>query len=174
MVILYIIAGIIALIIILGLIAPKNFQVEREILIKKSKEQVFAYIKLLKNQDNWSAWAKKDPDMKKEYRGTDGSVGFVSAWEGNKQVGKGEQEIKSIKEGERVDFELRFEKPWKTINPAYMITEREGDNLTKVKWGFSGKMPFPMNMMMLFMSMDKMAGKDFDEGLSNLKSLLER
>ena len=40
-------------------------------------------------------------------------------------------------------------------------------------WGFSGKNKFPMNIMMLFMSMDKMVGKDFEEGLATLKKQLE-
>ena len=51
-----------------------------------------------------------DPDMKKTYRGTDGTVGFVSAWDSEKDdVGKGEQEIIKITDGERIDYELRFQ-----------------------------------------------------------------
>ena len=44
---------------------------------------------------------------------------------------------------------------------------------TKVIWGFSGKNKFPMSIMMLFMSMDKAIGKDFEEGLASLKQILE-
>jgi hypothetical protein len=42
-----------------------------------------------------------------------------------------------------------------------------------VTWGFSGKNKFPFSIMMLFMNMDKAVGKDFEEGLDNLKSILE-
>jgi len=115
-----------------------------------------------------------DPDMKKTYRGTDGTVGFVSAWESdNKDVGKGEQEIMKITEGERMDLELRFFEPFESTEPAYMITESVSENQTKVKWGFNGHMDYPMNITMLFMDFEKMIGDDLETGLKNLKSVLE-
>jgi hypothetical protein len=43
-----------------------------------------------------------------------------------------------------------------------------------VLWGFKGKMPYPMNLMLLCMNMDKMLGKDLGTGLQNLKSTLEK
>jgi hypothetical protein len=116
-----------------------------------------------------------DPNMKKSYRGTDGTVGFVSAWESKiDSVGVGEQEIKKIIEGERVDFELRFIKPFEATEPAFMTTEAVSESQTKVKWGFSGHMDYPMNLMMLFMDFEKMIGDDLQTGLNNLKTVLEK
>lgn len=172
MIVLYIILGLIALVIILNLIAPKSYEVYRTVTIDRPVDAVFGYLKLLKNQDDWSPWALKDPNMAKSFEGVDGTPGFVSRWEGNKEVGSGEQEIKSIIENKRIDSELRFLKPWKSTSDAFMIVTPEGEG-TKVKWGFSGSSRFPMNLMMLFMSMDKMVGKDFEEGLSRLKEKLE-
>ncbi len=172
--VLYIIIGLIAIVCILGLVAPNDFAVERKVVINKPKDQVFEFVKYLKNQDLYSSWARKDPAMKKMFRGTDGEAGAVSGWEGNKKVGMGEQEIKQITPGERIDFELRFKKPLEATNKAYMITETAGPNQTLVKWGFSGRMPFPMNAMMLFVNMDKQAGEDFEIGLANLKELMEK
>jgi len=165
---------LIAVTLIVSLFVKKDYEVEREITIDKPKEEVFDYVKLLKNQDNYSKWATMDPDMKKTYRGTDGTVGFVSAWDSNnKDVGKGEQEIKKITEGERIDFELRFFEPFESSEPAYMTTESVSENQTKVKWGFNGHMDYPMNIMMLFMDFEKMIGDDLETGLKNLKSVLE-
>lgn len=125
---------LIAVPLIVALFAKKDYEVEREIIIDKPKEEVFDYVKFLKNQDNYSKWATMDPEMKKTYRGTDGTVGFVSAWESdNKDVGIGEQEIKKITEGERIDFELRFFEPFESTEPAYMTTESVSENQTKVK-----------------------------------------
>jgi len=152
---------------------PKDFASERSIVIKKTVDQVFAYVVMLKNQNNYSAWAEKDPDMKKEFSGTDGTVGFVSGWKGNKDVGEGEQEIKAISPNARIDYELRFKKPFEATNTAYMTTEAIDANTTKISWGFAGKMSPPMNLMLLFMDMDKEGGKDFEVGLANLKKLLE-
>jgi hypothetical protein len=35
-------------------------------------------------------------------------------------------------------------------------------------------MPYPMNLMLLFMDMDGMLGKDLQQGLDNLKGVLEK
>jgi uncharacterized membrane protein len=169
------ISGLLTTALATALFLKKKYHVEREVTINKPKSEVFNYLKYLKNQDNFSVWAKMDPNMKSEYKGTDGTVGFISAWESdNKNVGKGEQEIKNIIDGERIDYELRFLKPWKAINPAYITTEEVSINKTKIKWGIHGKMDFPMNLMLLFMNMEKMIGKDFQTGLDNLKNVLEK
>lgn len=169
---LYILGGILLLIILLILIAPKNYDVNRSIVINRTRAEVFNYLKMVKNQDEWSPWKKKDPNMKQEFVGEDGTIGFVSKWEGNKDIGVGEQEIKRIVENERLETELRFYKPWKSQSDAYMAVADEGSG-TKVTWGFSGKHKVPVNVMMMFMNMDKMVGKDFDEGLTELKKLME-
>ena len=168
-------AIIIAIPLIIALFVKKDYAVERQITIGKPKQQVFDYIKFIKNQDNYSVWAKKDPAMKKKYKGTDGTAGFVSAWESeNKEVGKGEQEIVKITDGERLDVKLRFKIPFEAQDDAYMITESTGENQTKVKWGFTGTMPYPFNLMCLFFDMDKEVGKDLEGGLANLKGILEK
>jgi hypothetical protein len=173
MIALYILGGLASLIGIVVLVAPTDYKLEREVTINKPKSVVFPYLRSLRNQDLWSTWNMKDPNMKKSFRGTDETVGFVAGWESdNKNVGKGEQEIKSIKEGERVDFELRFEKPWKATNDAYLVAEAVGNDKTKVKWGFSGKMKRPMNAMSVLMR--GVLIKEFDQGLSNLKRNLEK
>jgi uncharacterized protein YndB with AHSA1/START domain len=168
------IVGIIALLLIIGLFLKKDMAVEKEVTINSSKQTVFDYIKLLKNQDNFSKWGSMDPSMQKTYTGTDGTVGFISAWVGNKKVGEGEQEILKIEEGKRIDFALRFKKPMKSLADAYMITNEISANETQVKWGFSSKMIYPFNVMCLFMNMEEMVGKDFQIGLDNLKKVMEK
>ncbi|MEO7673512.1 MAG: SRPBCC family protein [Pyrinomonadaceae bacterium] len=153
---------------------PTDFRVEREITINKPKGEVFAYAKMLKNQNDWGPWFKKEPTMKQEFRGTDGTVGFTSAWSGTSdEVGEGEQEIKRIVDGERIETELRFKRPFESRADAYLTTDSAGENQTKVKWGFTGSMPRPLNLMLLVMDMDKEVGKDFGDGLLSLKTILE-
>lgn len=172
--VLLVVAIIVAIPLIAALFVNGEYAVERQIIIDKPNQEVFEYVKFLRNQDNFSKWGTLDPDMKKEYRGVDGTVGFVSAWEGNEDVGKGEQEIVNIIKGERIDFELRFIEPFESTSPAYMTTESVTDNQTRVRWGFSGKMPWPMNLMLLFMDMEDMIGDDLSDGLSSLKAVLEQ
>ena len=171
-----IVLGIIILIpLVIALFTKKDYAVERAIVINKPNQEVFNYVKYLKNQDHYSKWAKMDPNMKKTYRGEDGTVGFVSAWESDKEgVGAGEQEIKKIMEGQRLDFELRFIEPFEAKERGYMITEATNENQTNVKWGFDGHMNYPMNIMLLFMDFDKVIGDDLQTGLNNLKIELEK
>ncbi len=167
--------GIISVPLITALFLKKKYRVERKITINRSKPEVFDYIKYLKNQDHYSKWATMDPLMEKTYRGTDASVGFVSAWSSEKsEVGKGEQEITKIKDGERIDYELRFIKPFESTSKAYMATDSVSDKQTAVVWGINGQMNYPMNLMLLFMNFDKMLGDDLDQGLWKLKAELEK
>jgi uncharacterized protein YndB with AHSA1/START domain len=173
--ILLVIVVLIVILLVVAAFTKKHYAVEREIVINKPKQEVFDYVKLLKNQDNYSKWAMMDPAMKRTYTGTDGTVGFVSAWDSDKKdVGKGEQEIKKITEGERLDFELRFIKPFEATEHAYMLTEAASPTSTKVKWGFDGHMNYPMNLMLLCMDFEKMIGDDLQNGLNKLKSNLEK
>jgi uncharacterized protein YndB with AHSA1/START domain len=154
---------------------PKEYAVEREVIINQPKDSVFAYIKYLKNQDNFSVWAKTDPKMKKTFTGVDGTVGAISAWESNDEnVGVGEQEIKKFTKGERIDFELRFKIPMEATEDAYITTEAISTTETKVKWGFNGGMDYPMNLMLPFFQMDKVIGNDLQTGLDTLKMILEK
>jgi hypothetical protein len=174
--IIIVLAGIIVLFLIIGLFVKKDYSVGKDIIVNKAKTAVFEYLKFLKNQNKFSVWGSMDPNMKTDFRGTDGTAGFVSAWESdnNKNVGKGEQEILKIVDGERIDYEIRFLKPFKSTSWAYITTIAVNDNQTNVHWGFTGKMKYPTNLTLLFMNMEKMVGGDLEKGLQNLKVLLEK
>jgi len=122
--VLIVIGVLIALVLIIPLLVESKYDVQRDVTINKPNAEVFNYIKYLKNQDNFSKWANMDPDMKKTFEGEDGTVGFVSGWESeNPDLGRGEQEILKITEGERVDYELRFYEPFEATDNAFMSTE---------------------------------------------------
>lgn len=169
------ILAIIALILVIAIFVPKEYAVERAMTIDLPASEVFDYVVLLKNQDNYSVWAQKDPNMKKSYSGEDGAVGFVSAWESNdEEVGSGEQEIIKIEVNFRIDYELRFFEPFEATDNAYMITEVVNTSQTKVMWGFKGEFPYPMNLMLLFINMEEELGTALSDGLNNLQAILEK
>lgn len=166
---------LVATLLLAALILPSSYQVERSVRIDRPKDQVFSYLLLLKNQDHFSVWMAADPNVRKSYSGEDGTVGFISTWKSDKdEVGHGEQEIKAIKPGERIEYELRFLKPFKSVSPAYLLTEQIGAEQTKVTWGFQGEMPYPLNLTLLLMDIEQMVGDDLQQGLENLKVLLEQ
>ncbi len=167
------IAGAIALILIIALFSKREYAVQREVIINKPVHEVFNYVKHLKNQDNFSKWVMTDPAMKKTYSGVDGTDGFIYAWDGNKQAGAGEQEIINIVENKRVDIEIRFERPFKGLANAPFTVDALTPDKTKVRWGMSSKMAYPMNAILLFQNMDKMLGDDLQTSLMTLKDILE-
>jgi len=173
--ILIVLIGIVILFLIIGFFAKRDYTAYREVVINKPKAVVFEYLKLLKNQNKWSAWGSLDPNMSTKFTGTDGTKGFISAWESNqKNVGAGEQEILKIVEGERIDYEIRFLKPFKSTSWAFLTVASVNGNQTLVHWEFTGNMKFPMNLMLIFMNIEKMIGNDFNKGLQNLKTILEK
>ncbi len=170
--ILLVLAGIIALLLIMALFMKREHYVKREIIINAPRQKVFDYLKLLKNQDKFNKWAKVDPDRNWEFKGTDGTVGFIISWNGNKNAGEGEKEITNIIEGKRIETQIRFVRPMATIANVIMETESLSENQTKVSMSNAGALKYPMNLMIPIA--EKMFPKDMDISLSTLKSILEK
>jgi hypothetical protein len=167
-----VILSLVVLLLVVALFIEKEYTVEREVIVNQSNNDAFNYIKYAKNQDHYNKWVQADPNAKKEFRGTDGTIGFVYAWDGNKDIGKGEQEIKNIEEGKRIDFSLYFIEPMESNADAWIVTEPVSDRQTKIKWGMHGRSPYPLNLVNLFVP--SILGKDLDASLSKLKAILER
>jgi hypothetical protein len=175
LIILSVIAGLIVLILIIALFVKKSYSIERSITINRSKQEVFDYIKFLKNQDHYNKWVMMDPSMKKTFSGVDGTPGFVYAWDSpQKSVGAGEQEIKKLTGNERMEMEIRFIRPFAGVAQIFMATEATGNDQAVVKWGMASAMKYPMNIMLLFIDIPKMLGNDLAESLGKLKAILER
>jgi hypothetical protein len=169
--VLLILAGIVALLLIIALFMKKGYVTHREILVNVPLAKAFDYLKHIKNQDNFNKWIMVDPDMKKEFKGTDGTVGFIYAWNGNKEAGEGEQEIKAITEGKSVDLEIRFVRPFAGIAHGTFKTESLLNDETKVIWNTSSTMKYPFNIMLPMI--EKMLEKDMSISLATLKRILE-
>jgi hypothetical protein len=170
--ILLVIAGFIGLLLIIGLFTKREHYVNREIIINAPLQKVFDYAKLLKNQDEWNKNAKGDPDKKEEFKGTDGTVGFIIAFSGNKYVGEGQKEIMNIIEGKRIETEMRFVKPMTFTASLIMDTESLSDNQTKVNLSHDGTLKYPKNIMILMF--EKMFANQMNISLSTLKNVLEK
>ena len=171
--ILLVLAGIIALLLIIALFMKREHYVNREIIINAPKQKVFDFLRLLKNQDQFNKWATADKkDRKEEFKGTDGTVGFIYAWSGNKSAGVGEKEIKNIIEGKKIEMEIRFVKPMQAIASITMETESLPGDQTKISWSNAGTLNYPLNIMIPMM--EQHVVKDMDSSLSTLKNILEK
>ena len=172
LIIFLVVLGIIALLLVMGLFMRKEHYVKRDIIINAPRQKVFDYLKLLKNQDEFNKHAMTAPDRKREFKGTDGTVGFIYAWSGDKSAGQGEKEIKNIIEGKKIETEIRFVKPMRVTAAVIFETESLSDDQTKVILINTGVLKYPMN---IFVPMaEKKFPKDMDESLSALKKILEK
>lgn len=174
-IILIIIAVLILQLFIRAAITSDDYSVQADVTINKPVGEVFNYVKYLDNQSHYNKWVMQDPDVRKEFRGTDGTVGFFYAWSSdNKQVGKGEQVIVAIIPDKQVDYSLKFIEPFQSEAGSAIATEAMGDKQTKVTWSFYGKRNFMIKLMHIAMNLPKMLTKDLAISLGNLKAVLEK
>ena len=175
MIILEILLALVVIIMVAALFSPTKWTIQTDIIIHKSKQEIFNYIKILRNSENYNKWVMTDPTMKKDFKGTDGTVGFVYSWDSNnKSVGKGEQEITKLLEGQRIDYEIRFKKPFEGISSASIALESVSENETKVSWSFSSSNTYMMKVMHVVMNLKKVLTKDLQTSLTHLKNNLEK
>lgn len=166
-------AGIIVLLLIIALILKKDYVIKSEIIINAPRQKVFDYVKLIKNQDYYNKYLMKwaDSKMKREFKGTDGTIGFIYSWSGDKE-GEGDKVITDLVEGEKVVSEIRFVRPMKVTAYVTMTTEYMSDTQTKVTWTNASIMPYPFNLLLPFFQGTFV--KDMNESLVNLKNILEK
>lgn len=168
-----ILAIVVVGVLIIASTKPDTFRVERRIAIKAPPEKVFALINDFHAWPLWSPWEKKDPALKRTYSGASAGKGSIYAWEGNSQVGKGRMEITESTPSSRILIALDFIAPFEAHNTAdFMLTPESGG--TTVVWAMYGPAIFMSKVMTTFISMDKMVGKDFEQGLANMKAAAEK
>jgi len=159
---------------VLGLAAMKSdvFRVRRETDIAAPREKIFALLNDFQQWALWSPWEKMDPAMTRVHSGAASGEGAIYAWKGNKKVGQGRMEIIEATPPERLAIKLDFLKPFEAHNTTVFTLEERGGS-THVAWDMHGPASFMVKLMHLFFNMDKMAGKDFEKGLANMKAVAE-
>jgi len=170
-----ILAGVAVLfvgILIYGALKPGDFRVQRTATIQAPPEKIFPLINDFHNWPSWSPWEKLDPNMKRTLTGPPSGQGAAYDWDGNK-AGKGRMEITESLPSSKVGIKLDFIKPMEGHN-AVEFTLQPNGNSTNVIWEMSGPLSYPGKVMTIFVSMDKLIGKDFDAGLANMKAAAEK
>ena len=162
----------IAIVLILASLKPDTFRVSRSIAIDAPPEDVYPLIADFREMQKWSPFEKSDPAMQRTLSGADRGVGAVYEWKGNSMAGEGRIEIADAVPPSSVTMDLQMFKPFACRNVVLYTIAREGD-ATRVTWDMQGPSPFTGKIMQVFMNMDSVCGKQFEEGLASLKSLAE-
>jgi Polyketide cyclase / dehydrase and lipid transport len=170
---LIIIAIVIVAFLVIASMRPSTFSLQRSINVNASPEKIFPHLNDFKNWGAWSPWDKMDPDLKRTFSGSASGEGAKYSWIGNNKVGEGSMEITKSVLNANVELNLNFLKPFKASNVTEFKITPNG-NTTNVNWEMRGPLNLFMKIMHMFMNMDKMVGKDFEKGLTNLKSIVER
>lgn len=166
------VAVLVLVFIVVMALLPSDFRISRSKSITASPGAAFALVNDFHNWTKWSPWEKLDPAQRRDYEGKTSGVGSIFHWSGNDKVGEGYNTITDNRPNELIRMKLEFLRPFKATNTVEFTFEPKGDQ-TMVTWTMTGKYNLVTKVMCLFMSMDKMVGDSFDEGLTNLKVLLE-
>jgi hypothetical protein len=158
--------------VIVAALQPADFRISRQATIAAPPAAIFPHVNDLSKWRAWSPWENLDPDLKRTYEGPASGERASYAWVGNSQVGEGRMTITDSQASERVRIRLEFIKPFKATNQSEFTFEPTGDR-TAVAWSMTGKHTFMGKAMCLVMNMDKMIGKNFEDGLAKLKNVSE-
>ena len=167
-----VIFSLLLIVMVLALIAPKDYEVKRSLQVGAQSAAIFDHIRFFEKRQAWYPWSSYDPNMKSWVEGTDGQIGCTHHWEGNEKIGKGQQQLLSLLENERIESKINFIEPYPMEADSYIVLE-EGRDSTKVTWGFKTTMSIPSNIMGLFLDLDGSVGPDYEKGLQQLKVLVE-
>ncbi|SIR02156.1 SRPBCC family protein [Solilutibacter tolerans] len=151
---------------------PDTYEVSRSIELAAPPARVHALVNDFHHFPQWSPWQKLDPAMQTSFDGPDAGVGAKYAWQGNKDVGKGSMAIIESIPGRKVGMDLEFIEPFASKARTDIDIEPTASG-SKVTWSMRGDNNFISKLMSVFVSMDAMIGKDFEESLANLKRISE-
>jgi uncharacterized protein YndB with AHSA1/START domain len=145
----------------------KEFVVERDATVKAPARTVYDLIADFRCWGEWSPWEDVDPDLQRTFSGAESGVGAVYEWSGNRKAGQGRMEITAADAPSRIQIALQYLKPFKSSNTTtFELTERDGG--THVTWRMVGPKTLMTRIMGIFSSMDKLVGRDFEKGLTQL------
>lgn len=166
---------VIAIAAIAGIAAVQSpdFRVARTSQFSAPSSLVFQHVNDLHKWQAWSPWAKLDPQAKISYEGPDSGTGAAFSWVSTSdKVGEGKMTIIESQPGTLVKFRLDFVRPFTGTNTATFTFEPSGTQ-SIVTWSMEGQKNFLMKLVGLFMDCDKMVGEQFEQGLANLKAIVE-
>lgn len=154
--------------VLMGVFAPKNYQVQRTKTIHASPNVVWAQLVNFKNWKNWSVWNEKDKNMQTTYSGKDGDIGAMMNWTGNDSVGTGSLTLKSISLNKEMTYEYSMKKPVALNALGTINLKNATDTSVVVTWIDYADLPFKLRPFMHFMNMDDWLGSDFERNLTKL------
>jgi len=165
-------AVLVILVLVVVALQPADYRVARGATIAAPPAAVFAQVNDLHKFQAWNPFARMDPAAKNTFEGAPAGVGATLAWSGNAQIGEGRMTITESRPDELIRIRLDFARPFASTSFAEFTFTPEGGR-TAVTWSMTGHKNFVAKAIGLVMSMDRMIGGQFEQGLATLKSRTE-
>ncbi len=165
-------AAIIAVVVVVGLLLPRQWHVEQTLVINASPEFIHPLVDDLKQWQTWAAWNKEmDPEVKYAFSDQATGVGAWWSWNGPK-MGHGKMTItkSDVASGVWIDEMIETDKE---VNAKGSLTWTQEGGSTKVKWVDEGTLPPVIGGYFVSM-IEGMLGEHFQKGLEGLKVLAEK
>jgi len=163
--------GALALALVLGgFFIPATFVVTRSIVIKAPPKKIYDLVVEPRQWARWSAWNRRDPNMKITYKGPPFGMGARWEWD-SRSEGAGNIEFTRVEPDRAVEYTLFFA-GYNMKSSGELRLEPQGDS-TRVTWTSSGDVGGNPLKHYLAMTMDRMVGPDFEAGLAHLKEVAE-
>jgi uncharacterized protein YndB with AHSA1/START domain len=169
---LYVVGGLLAALVVVGLLLPRSAHVERSIEVAASPATVYALVDGFGRFNEWSPWAELDPNTRYTYSGPERGVGARMEWTSDDpDVGSGMQEVVSTDPGRSVTSRLAFGGQDPATTTMTLVPQDAG---TRVTWAFDSD--FGWNLLGRYFGLlfDGFIGADYEKGLAKLKALAER
>lgn len=163
-------AIIIIVLVLVSFFLPENWSVKRSIEVESTPEKLYNMTVELKDWEKWSPWHALDPNTKWVYSDNTYGEGAWYTWESKKRnVGNGKLTTVLAKPHEKSSFLLEFQ--GMKASTASFTFEPINANNVKVTWSLEGKNKGLSKLMSLLMGV--FVGKDFENGLANIKRVAE-
>jgi len=171
----YLLIAFITFIAFLHAWAKKRYDISRTMVINSPRDVVFSNVRQLKKHPLWVPWFSKYPGAILKFKGDDGQPGAAIYWKSkNNEIGEGTQKIIKVKHPRVFETRVLFVKPIKVSLLTYFAVKELEPGKSKVVWGIRGNLPFPLSVISLFYSPDKLMGNDLEKGLISLKTRMEK
>jgi hypothetical protein len=164
---------LVAIVVVGGLLLPRYVATSRSRVINAPKEAIMTQVTDLRKWEDWSPWAKLDPNMNSQYSESTAGVGAWMAWESKvDNVGCGKMTITAATPdsvAQRMEFKGMEENPG---TAAFYFTPDGGG--TKVTWTGHFDMGAGPIGRWFGLFIGDMIDKDYEKGLEQLATVSEK
>ena len=163
--------AIVITIILVGFFLPRQFTIQRSLLIEQPPEVIFAVLNDMRHFNQWSPWYARDPDAGYRVEGPEQGVGSTLVWSDEDGSGAGRLQIVESRPFEAIDLQMELGDT--EADTFYQL--EPGSEGTRVTWGMRVEFgTFDLTGRYIGLMLPGMIGKDYREGLERLASYLEQ